>query len=144
MLDLTDNELRKLENVPVSARLGTLLLSNNRVYRIGADLAKATPNLHTLVLNNNLVRGHLRVSSRVCERGLTVSPASPRVGAPLPQLADLSDLQPLAALKSLRTLSLLDNPCSRQAHYRAYVVHLLPHLRILDFRKIKMQVRVRT
>ena len=56
MLDLTDNELRKLENLPVTARLGTLLLSNNRVYRIGADLAKATPTLHTLVLNNNLVR----------------------------------------------------------------------------------------
>jgi hypothetical protein len=57
------------------------------------------------------------------------------------QLTDLSDLQPLVGAKALRTLSLLDNPCSRQAMYRPYVVHLLPQLRILDFRKIKAQAR---
>ena len=56
MLDMSDNEIRRLENLPTSHRLGTLLLSNNRINRISADLAQSVPNLHTLVLSNNLVR----------------------------------------------------------------------------------------
>ena len=43
MLDMSDNEIRRLENLPTSHRLGTLLLSNNRINRISADLAQSVP-----------------------------------------------------------------------------------------------------
>eukprot|EP00160_Parvularia_atlantis_P002912 Unigene12424_Nuclearia_a/m.37751 Unigene12424_Nuclearia_a/g.37751 ORF Unigene12424_Nuclearia_a/g.37751 Unigene12424_Nuclearia_a/m.37751 type:complete len:257 (+) Unigene12424_Nuclearia_a:2-772(+) len=109
-IDLSDNEIRRVENFPLLKRLGTLLISNNRVGRVAPDLQQALPRLHTLVLNNNL-------------------------------LSELADLQPMAQLTSLRTLSLIDNPCTRKQHYRLYVVHIMPHLTLLDFRRIKLKER---
>jgi len=110
-IDLSDNEIRKLENFPQLRRLQTLLLSNNRIARIAPKLHEQLPNLETLVLTNN-------------------------------QLSQLSDLDPLADVDaSLRYLSLLDNPITKRPHYRAYVIRKLPHLRVLDFKKVKKQER---
>jgi U2 small nuclear ribonucleoprotein A' len=110
-LDLSDNEIRKLENFPLLKRLVTLLMSNNRIQRIGPALNESLPQLEMLVLTNN-------------------------------NLTQLPDLDPLAALNgSLRNLSLLDNPVTKKPHYRLYVIHKLPRLRVLDFKKVKYQER---
>jgi len=52
-IDLSDNEIRKLENFPLLKRLKTLLVSNNLIFRIGEDLKDSLPNVHTLMLANN-------------------------------------------------------------------------------------------
>ncbi|KAL8456898.1 hypothetical protein ACS0TY_034942 [Phlomoides rotata] len=52
-IDLSDNEIVKLENFPNLNRLGTLLLNNNRITRISTNLGEFLPKLHTLVLTNN-------------------------------------------------------------------------------------------
>ncbi|KAJ3176166.1 U2 small nuclear ribonucleoprotein A', partial [Irineochytrium annulatum] len=52
-IDLTDNELRKLDNFPKMTRLSTLLVSNNRIHRIEPDVPTQVPNLTALVLSNN-------------------------------------------------------------------------------------------
>ncbi|KAK4486226.1 hypothetical protein RD792_008896 [Penstemon davidsonii] len=52
-IDLSDNEIVKLENFPYLNRLGTLLLNNNRITRINPNLEEYLPKLHTLVLTNN-------------------------------------------------------------------------------------------
>ncbi|KAL2242799.1 U2 small nuclear ribonucleoprotein A' [Sesamum indicum] len=52
-IDLSDNEIVKLENFPNLNRLGTLLLNNNRITRINPNLGEFLPKLHTLVLTNN-------------------------------------------------------------------------------------------
>lgn len=52
-IDLSDNEIVKLENFPNLNRLGTLLLNNNRITRISPNLGEFLPKLHTLVLTNN-------------------------------------------------------------------------------------------
>ncbi|KAL3818453.1 hypothetical protein ACJIZ3_004358 [Penstemon smallii] len=52
-IDLSDNEIVKLENLPYLNRLGTLLLNNNRITRINPNLEEYLPKLHTLVLTNN-------------------------------------------------------------------------------------------
>jgi len=52
-IDLSDNEIRKLESMAVLPRIKMLLLSNNRVTRIQTDLTRAWPNLETLILSNN-------------------------------------------------------------------------------------------
>lgn len=54
-IDFTDNEIRKLENFPVMRRLRTLLLNNNHVSRIAANLGDQLVALDTLVLTNNLL-----------------------------------------------------------------------------------------
>nr|GLL35236.1 U2 small nuclear ribonucleoprotein A' [Ipomoea trifida] len=52
-IDLSDNEIVKLENFPYLNRLGTLLLNNNRITRINPKIGEFLPKLHTLVLTNN-------------------------------------------------------------------------------------------
>lgn len=52
-IDLSDNEIVKLENFPYLNRLGTLLLNNNRITRINPGIGDFLPKLHSLVLTNN-------------------------------------------------------------------------------------------
>lgn len=52
-IDLSDNEIVKLENFPFLNRLGTLLINNNRITRINPNIGEFLPKLHTLVLTNN-------------------------------------------------------------------------------------------
>jgi len=54
-IDLTDNAIVRLEGFPALKRLKQLLLSNNRITRIGKNLEKAIPNLEILVLSNNRI-----------------------------------------------------------------------------------------
>uniref|UniRef100_A0A7E4ZUW0 Probable U2 small nuclear ribonucleoprotein A' n=1 Tax=Panagrellus redivivus TaxID=6233 RepID=A0A7E4ZUW0_PANRE len=53
VLDLTDNNIRKLENFPVLRRLEVLLLHNNRIQQIQKHIGRQLPSLKTLVLTNN-------------------------------------------------------------------------------------------
>ncbi|KAJ3218643.1 U2 small nuclear ribonucleoprotein A' [Dinochytrium kinnereticum] len=52
-IDLTNNDLRKLDNFPPMPRLKTLLLSNNRIQKIDTECTQKIPNLDTLILTNN-------------------------------------------------------------------------------------------
>jgi len=52
-IDLSDNEISKLECMAVLPRIQMLLLHNNRINRFADNLARAFPNLTTLVLTNN-------------------------------------------------------------------------------------------
>ncbi|XP_035210801.1 U2 small nuclear ribonucleoprotein A'-like isoform X1 [Stegodyphus dumicola] len=109
-IDLSDNDVRKLDGFPQLKRLKTLLLNNNRVCRIGDNLQECLPNLETLILTNNHIQ-------------------------------ELGDIDPLNTLKSLTSLSLMKNPVASKRHYRLYIVHKLPQLRLLDFRKIRLRER---
>ncbi|VAI40383.1 unnamed protein product [Triticum turgidum subsp. durum] len=53
MIDLSDDEIVKLENFPFMNRLGTLLINNNRITRINPNLGEFLHKMHTLVLTNN-------------------------------------------------------------------------------------------
>lgn len=52
-IDLTDNSIIVLGNIPLLRRLRTLLLANNRISSISPSLHLSVPNLTTLVLTNN-------------------------------------------------------------------------------------------
>nr|WJH19455.1 U2 small nuclear ribonucleoprotein A' [Euglena gracilis] len=52
-IDLSDNEITKLENFPLFHRLKTIIAHNNRLCRIAAGLGKVLPRLETLALHNN-------------------------------------------------------------------------------------------
>ncbi|KAL8444720.1 hypothetical protein Emag_005349 [Eimeria magna] len=54
-IDLSDNEIIKLSDFPPLPRLTSLILCNNRVARIDADLCDNVPNLVSLVLTNNRI-----------------------------------------------------------------------------------------
>ncbi|KAI2810751.1 U2 small nuclear ribonucleoprotein A' [Blomia tropicalis] len=109
-IDLTNNDIRRIENFPLLHRLKRLYLSNNRVVKIDENLVDMTPNLEGILLINN-------------------------------QISELGDLDPLSKLTKLEMLALLGNPVTTKKHYRHYLIHLLPSLRLLDFKKIKMKER---
>lgn len=52
-IDLSDNEIVKLEGFPYLQRLTTLLVSNNRIIRLHPNLGVNLPKLQLLVLSNN-------------------------------------------------------------------------------------------
>jgi hypothetical protein len=54
-IDLTDNAIITLGNIPLMRRLRTLLLANNRISVLSQSLHLSVPNLTTLVLTNNNV-----------------------------------------------------------------------------------------
>jgi U2 small nuclear ribonucleoprotein A' len=55
LIDLSDNEITKLEGFPLLKKLHTLFLNNNRINRIGTGLGEVLPNLETLILTNNRI-----------------------------------------------------------------------------------------
>jgi len=110
-LDISDNEIRKLENFPVLLRLKGIFLNNNKLEKIGSGLGEFLPHLESLVLTNN-------------------------------NISNLVDIHPLLDLPNLRRLSLLGNPITKKPHYRPYVIHKLPKLKILDFHKVKQKERL--
>jgi U2 small nuclear ribonucleoprotein A' len=109
-IDLSDNEIVKLEGFPHLKRLTTLLVNNNRIARINPIIGAALPKLETLVLTNN-------------------------------RLSNLVDLDHLATLVNLQNLCLLDNAVTKRSNYRLYLIHKLPKLRLLDFKKVKLKER---
>ena len=111
VLDLSDNEVKKLDNFPLNTkRLSCLLLNNNSVSRISESLCDQLVGLKELVLTNN-------------------------------RLASLAEVGHLSKLKQLEHLVLLDNPVVFQAHYRLFVIQALPKLKSLDYRKVKAKER---
>ncbi|ORY81471.1 leucine-rich repeat-domain-containing protein [Protomyces lactucae-debilis] len=55
-IDLTDNEIRHLGNLPKLPRLKMLLLGRNRIASLADSLATGIPNLERLVLTQNLLQ----------------------------------------------------------------------------------------
>jgi len=58
------------------------------------------------------------------------------------KLNNLSDIDSLSNMPSLTRLCLLENLITKKQHYRLYVIHKLPKLKLLDFRKIKQMERI--
>eukprot|EP00028_Trichosphaerium_sp_Am-I-7-wt_P005824 CAMPEP_0168533668 /NCGR_PEP_ID=MMETSP0405-20121227/17262_1 /TAXON_ID=498012 /ORGANISM="Trichosphaerium sp, Strain Am-I-7 wt" /LENGTH=159 /DNA_ID=CAMNT_0008559869 /DNA_START=373 /DNA_END=852 /DNA_ORIENTATION=+ len=56
-------------------------------------------------------------------------------------VVNLADLDALAEFKKLEMLSLLQNPVQQKKHYRLYLIHKIPSLRVLDFRKVRQRER---
>jgi len=54
-IDLSDNEISRIENIPKLVRLKTLILANNAISRIAGDAFDSLPELKSLVLSNNRI-----------------------------------------------------------------------------------------
>ena len=57
------------------------------------------------------------------------------------KLAELSEIDKLTNCKKLERLILTNNVVTEMNNYRLYVVHKIPSLRILDFKKVSKQER---
>lgn len=106
-IDLSDNEIRRIDNFPKMSRMATLLLNNNFVSKIAPKIGSSQLlHLKVLVLTNNKV-------------------------------ASFEEIDHLSSCTELEALSLVDNPVQQKLYYRLYVVFKIPSLRVLDFQKVK-------
>mmetsp|Transcript_23835 Transcript_23835/g.74769 ORF Transcript_23835/g.74769 Transcript_23835/m.74769 type:complete len:188 (-) Transcript_23835:19-582(-) len=92
------------------------------------------PRLKMLLLAHNRI-------SRLAERLSEAFPGLETLVLTDNSFAQLSELSPLAGLPSLTSLSLVDNPVTKQQGYRHYVIARLPKLRVLDFKRVTTSER---
>jgi U2 small nuclear ribonucleoprotein A' len=55
VIDLSDNEIKKLDNFPSMRRLNALILCNNSISKVGATLGENLPQLQSIILTNNRI-----------------------------------------------------------------------------------------
>lgn len=55
-IDLSDNDIKKIESFPLLNRLKMLIVNNNRVCRFEENLQESLPSLEDLILTNNNVQ----------------------------------------------------------------------------------------
>jgi len=56
-------------------------------------------------------------------------------------ISDFQEVSHLRRLRHMRYLCLMGNPVAREKHYREFVVWCMPHLRVLDYRRITARER---
>lgn len=110
-LDLTDNIIRSVINLPKLNRLKHLYLSNNPITFISPNLSQSLPNLKSLVMSN-------------CQ---------------LTNFNQLFKI--LSQFKQLEFLVLNGNPITKMSFYRDWCIYSCKKLRMLDHRRIKDQER---
>lgn len=124
-----------LENLGATLnQFDTLDFSDNEIRKV--DGFPLLPRLKCIIINNNRV---VRIGTELHE---TV-PNLETIILTNNCLQELADLQPLSRLEHLQYLSLLGNPVVTRPHYRLFVIHLLPSLRVLDFRRVRLAEKQR-
>lgn len=132
-LDLRGNKIPAIENLGACQdQYDTIDFSDNEVGKL--ENFPLLNRIRSLLFHNN-----------------HITKIAPNLGESLPKLetllltnnriVNLSDLDSLTDLPTLRYLTLIDNVVSKKPNYRLYVIHKLPDLKILDYRKIKRKER---
>ncbi|CAH7668685.1 leucine-rich repeat-domain-containing protein [Phakopsora pachyrhizi] len=110
-IDLTDNSIRSLINLPKLNRLKHLYLSNNPISFISPNLSQSIPNLNSLVLTNCNLSNLNQVFSV------------------------------LKNFRRLEILVLTGNPICKVKLYRDWCIFTCPKVRILDYIRVKDKER---
>lgn len=132
-IDLRENKIPMIENLGATQdQFDTIDFTNNEIRVIGGF--PKFVRLKTILLSNNRLT---RIDNDLAES----LPNLEELQLTNNMIEQLGDLKPLVPCSKLTRLSLTANPVSRLAHYRAYVIYLLPQLRTLDFQKIKDKER---
>uniref|UniRef100_A0A0K8TN34 Probable U2 small nuclear ribonucleoprotein A' n=1 Tax=Tabanus bromius TaxID=304241 RepID=A0A0K8TN34_TABBR len=130
-LDLRGYKIPQIENMGATLdQFDTIDFSDNDLRKL--DGFPFLPRLKCLLLNNNRI---VRIDDFLHE----ALPNLETVILTGNNLQELCDLEPLTHLKKLETLCLLVNPVSTKPYYREFIAYKFPHLRLLDFRKLKQK-----
>ncbi|KAH3694555.1 U2 small nuclear ribonucleoprotein A'-like [Dreissena polymorpha] len=132
-LDLRGYKIPVIENMGATLdQFDTIDFSDNDIRKL--DGFPLLPRLKTLLFNNNRI---VRIAEAL-HQGI---PNLETLILTNNGIQELGDLDPLESLKNLTYLSLMRNPVSTKKHYRLYVLHKVPSLRVIDFQRVKQKER---
>ncbi|KAM3580576.1 U2 snRNP complex subunit [Umbelopsis sp. WA50703] len=132
-LVLRDNKISAIENLGVTKDLNDAIdFTNNDIRQLGNFPRMLR--LRVLLLANNRIG---RIDSQLVDYipNLTTLILSNNL------IQELGDLEPLTKCAKLEYLSLLDNPVTKKKYYRLYIIHKIPSVRVLDFKRIRKAER---
>lgn len=128
-LDLRGNKIAVIENLAATQdQFDSFDLSDNEIRKL--ESMAVLPRIKMLLFNNNQI-------NRIADNLGRAFPKLEVLVLTNNRFTTLKELEPLAALPTLVNLSLVDNPVTKQPGYRAFVIAMLPQLRVLDFQKVK-------
>ena len=126
-LDLSENDLTRLDGLESLAALETLALDRNRVKLLDAGAFAGLANLRVLRMEENGLRSLAHFDALVSLRALHLG--GNRVG-------EVSELEKLASLAELGELTLAGNPVTRKQVYRPMALRHCEKLHTLDARAV--------
>lgn len=132
-ISLRGLKIPAIENLGVTQdQYETIDLCDNEL--ISVDNFPLLTRLQSLLLSNNRI-------SRI-QVGLgKYLPALTNITLIKNKISDFEALDPLRDLPKLTYVALLENPVTKRKDYRLYLIHKLPKLRVLDFKKVKQPER---
>lgn len=127
VIDLTNNDIVDLSNIPTNGTVETVLLANNNISSVDA-------------LNSESDQSNSSPPSQ--QNASTKTPTESHSSLLLLLLVNnnisaFSELAKLRQFRNLETLFMIGNPICDQHHYRHFLIWLLPKLRIIDGEKVK-------
>eukprot|EP01137_Pigoraptor_chileana_P015460 Opistho-2@71414 len=132
-LDLRSNKIAVIENLGATLdQFDAIDLTDNHIRKL--EGFPMLLRLKTLFLSNNRI-------GKIDRDVATSIPNLEELILANNQLLELGDLLPLAKFSKLRSLCIMKNPVASQTYYRQYIVHNIPSLRLLDFKRIKQKDR---
>jgi hypothetical protein len=126
-LDLSDNDLTRLDGLESLAALETLVIDRNRVKVLDAGSFAGFANLRVLRMEENGLRSLAHFDALVSLRALHLG--GNRVG-------EVAELEKLASLAELGELTLAGNPVTRKQVYRPMALRHCEKLHTLDARAV--------
>eukprot|EP01091_Cochliopodium_minus_P013763 TRINITY_DN4511_c0_g1_i2.p1 TRINITY_DN4511_c0_g1~~TRINITY_DN4511_c0_g1_i2.p1 ORF type:complete len:156 (+),score=41.65 TRINITY_DN4511_c0_g1_i2:175-642(+) len=128
-IDLRGNKILQIENLGVTEdSYDTIDLSDNEISVF--ENFPLLKNLKTIFFNNNNIQ-------KIKKGYASTLPQIDTLIFTNNMISDLGEIYSLSEFKTLTMLSFLHNPIVTKPHYRAFVIHIIPSLKVLDFNKVK-------
>ncbi|KAL1968011.1 hypothetical protein VTN77DRAFT_2428 [Rasamsonia byssochlamydoides] len=127
-LDLRGHKIPAIENLGVAKDQDAIDFTDNDITSLSNF--PYFPRLRTLLLARNRIN-HIQPNLSSSIPNLTTLVLTSN------NMAELADLDPLRHFSRLTHLVLLENPVTRKEHYRLWVIWRNPHIRFLDYQKVK-------
>jgi len=132
-LSLRGYKIGLIENLGATLnQFDTIDFSDNDIKRL--DSFPFLPKIKSLLFNNNKIANITSDLEHMIPNLETLILTNNNI-------EDLVEVEKLSKFKHLQYVSFLRNPVASLKHYRLYTIYRLPHLRILDFKKVKQTER---
>ena len=128
---MNDNDVKKVENFPYLPRLKGVYLANNRIRKIDPDIVNNIMNLKVFFsyFSSIFFLFTLNLISKTF--------FNQEINLANNEIKDFGDVTPLGQFKKLEYLVLTGNPIAAQKNYRLFVIHSIPSLRVMDYKRVR-------